>query len=91
MGDHTKVGIGTLFNAGTVVGFNCNIYGSDIPDRFVPSFSWGQGREMVEYDVEKAMLTAQIVMERRNVKFSDTHRQVFQKIFELSRRCARNV
>jgi len=91
MGDHTKVGIGTLFNSGTVVGFNCNIYGSDIPDRFVPSFSWGQGQEMVEYDLEKAVLTAQIVMERRNVKFSDAHRQVFERIFELSRRCVRNV
>jgi len=91
LGDHTKVGIGTLFNAGTVVGFNCNVYGSQIPAPFVPSFSWGQGREMVEYDLEKALLTAQIVMERRNVKFKDAHRQVFETIFELSRRCARNV
>ncbi len=91
MGDHTKAGIGTLFNSGTVVGFNCNIYGSDIPDRFVPSFSWGQGRNMVEYDVEKGMLTAQIVMERREVKFTDAHRQVFQQISELSGRCARNI
>ncbi len=91
MGDHTKVGIGALINSGTVVGFNCNIYGSEIPDRFVPSYSWGRGANMAEYDLEKAMLTAQIVMERREVKFTDAHRLVFQKIFELSHRCQRNI
>jgi hypothetical protein len=37
------------------------------------------------------MLTAQIVMERRDVRFTDAHRQVFQRIFELSRLAARNI
>jgi UDP-N-acetylglucosamine diphosphorylase/glucosamine-1-phosphate N-acetyltransferase len=91
MGDHTKIGIGVLLNSGTVVGFNSNIFGSDIPGPFVPSFSWGSGRVMVEYNLEKSMLTAQIVMERRNVKFADAHRQLFQKIYDLSRRCSRNI
>jgi UDP-N-acetylglucosamine diphosphorylase/glucosamine-1-phosphate N-acetyltransferase len=91
MGDHTKVGIGATFNSGTVVGFNCNIYGSEAPNRFVPSFSWGRGAEMSDYVLEKAMLTAQVVMERRDVKFTDAHQQVFQRIFDLSGRCARNV
>jgi hypothetical protein len=46
---------------------------------------------MSDYVLEKAMLTAQIVMERRDVKFTDAHQQVFQRIFDLSGRCARNV
>jgi UDP-N-acetylglucosamine diphosphorylase/glucosamine-1-phosphate N-acetyltransferase len=91
MGDHTKVGIGALIGSGTAVGFNCNIYGSDAPPRFVPSFSWGRGEELSEYEIEKAMLTAQVVMDRRDVKFTDAHRQVFQKIFELSKLAARNI
>jgi UDP-N-acetylglucosamine diphosphorylase/glucosamine-1-phosphate N-acetyltransferase len=91
MGDHSKTGIGTLFNCGTVVGFNCNIYGSTIIDKFVPSFSWGQAAEMTEYQLEKALLTAQVVMERRNVKFDRVYRGVFQKIFELAEKCQRNV
>jgi UDP-N-acetylglucosamine diphosphorylase/glucosamine-1-phosphate N-acetyltransferase len=91
MGDHSKTGIGTLFNSGTVVGFNCNIYGSTIIDKFVPSFSWGQGGNMIEYKLDKALLTAQVVMERRNVKFDQVCRGVFQKIFELTEKCQRNL
>jgi UDP-N-acetylglucosamine diphosphorylase/glucosamine-1-phosphate N-acetyltransferase len=91
VGAHTKTGIGTLFNSGTVVGFNCNVFGSELFVRFVPSFSWGTVRDLTTYDLEKAVLTAQVVMERRDVKFDDAYRQYFEKIFELSVRCARNI
>jgi UDP-N-acetylglucosamine diphosphorylase/glucosamine-1-phosphate N-acetyltransferase len=91
MGDHTKVGIGAEIGSGTAVGFNCNIYGSAAPPRFVPSFSWGRGEELVEYELERAMLTAQIVMERRDVRFTDAHRNAFRRIFELSQLAARNI
>ena len=91
MGDHSKTGIGTNFNSGTVVGFNCNIYGAELPPKFVPSFSWGSGADLTEYQLEKAVLTAQVVMERRDVRFEDAYRQYFQKIHELSNRCARNI
>jgi hypothetical protein len=59
-------------------------------DKFVPSYSWGSGGNMVEYELEKAVLTAQVVMERREVKFDDAYRAYFEKIFELSRKCERN-
>jgi len=91
MGDHTKTGINTLFNTGTVVGFNCNIFSAEMPDRFVPSYSWGHGAELTEYDLTKAMQTAEIVMERRKVKFDTAHREIFERIHELSSRCARNI
>jgi UDP-N-acetylglucosamine diphosphorylase/glucosamine-1-phosphate N-acetyltransferase len=91
MGDHTKTGIGTLFNSGTVVGFNCNIFGGELVDKFVPSFSWGRGRQLVPYELEKALLTAQVVMERRNVRFDDAYRGIFEKIFELSGKSQRNM
>lgn len=91
MGDHSKTGIGTLLNSGTVVGFNCNIYGSELSDKFVPSFSWGRSGETTDYDLGKALLTAQVVMERRNVRFDDSYRSIFEKIFELSRKCQRNI
>ncbi len=91
IGDHSKVGITTSFNTGTVIGFNCNIYGSDMPDKFVPSFSWGHGTKLGAYDLKKAMQTAQIVMERREIKWEESHEQLFTKIFELSKKCERNI
>ncbi|UCG51390.1 MAG: hypothetical protein JSW58_14570 [Candidatus Latescibacterota bacterium] len=91
MGDHTKAGIGTLFNSGAVIGFNCNLYGSELVEKFVPSFSWGHGKDMVDYELEKAMLTAQVVMERRDVKYGDAYKNIFKKIFDLSNRSARNI
>lgn len=91
MGDHTKTGINTLFNTGTVIGFNCNIYSSELPGKFVPSFSWGHGESMTPYDVTKAMQTAEIVMERRKIKFGTAHRKLFEKIHELSQKCGGNL
>ena len=91
MGDHTKTGINTLFNTGTVVGFNCNIFSSELPRKFVPSFSWGHGETMIPYDLDKAMQTAAVVMERRDVRFSAAHRALFSSLFKISERCGGNV
>jgi UDP-N-acetylglucosamine diphosphorylase/glucosamine-1-phosphate N-acetyltransferase len=91
MGDHTKTGINTLFNTGTVVGFNCNIFSSELPGKFVPSYSWGHGTEMTEYDVDKAMHTASVVLERRKARFTEAHRKIFAKIFEMRQLTNRNI
>ena len=42
MADHSKTGINTMFNTGTVLGVSTNIYGSGFPRNFIPSFSWGE-------------------------------------------------
>jgi len=91
IGDHTKTGINTIFNTGTVIGFNCNIYSSEMPPKFVPSFSWGHGEALTGYDLTKAMQTAEIVMERRKIKFDKAYKALFEKISELSEKCLRNV
>ncbi|NNL02580.1 MAG: glucose-1-phosphate thymidylyltransferase, partial [Eudoraea sp.] len=41
MGDHSKTAINTMFNTGTVIGVNCNIYTPGFPRNFIPSYSWG--------------------------------------------------
>jgi len=40
MGDHSKTGINTMFNTGTMVGIMCNIFGADFPPKYIPDFSW---------------------------------------------------
>jgi UDP-N-acetylglucosamine diphosphorylase/glucosamine-1-phosphate N-acetyltransferase len=91
MGDHTKTGINVPFNTGTVVGFNCNLYSSEMPAKFVPSFSWGHGGELARYELERAMHTAAIVMERRGVRFGAVQRALFQSIFDIGARAGWNV
>lgn len=39
MGDHSKCGINTMFNTGTVVGVSANIFGDGFPRNYIPSFS----------------------------------------------------
>jgi UDP-N-acetylglucosamine diphosphorylase/glucosamine-1-phosphate N-acetyltransferase len=82
MGDHSKCGINTMFNTGTVVGVSANIYGGGFPRNFIPSFSWGGSAGMLEYKLEKAILTASKVFARREKEFTQADAQLFQHIFE---------
>lgn len=91
LGDHTKTGINTMFNTGTVIGFNCNFFSSEPPDKFVGSYSWGSSGSLERYALEKAMQTAEVVMERRSIKFEKAHRDLFQKIFSLAERSGWNI
>ncbi|RYD59110.1 MAG: glucose-1-phosphate thymidylyltransferase [Sphingobacteriales bacterium] len=82
MGDHSKCGINTMFNTGTVAAVSCNIYGAGFPDKFIPSFSWGGVEGMVTYSFDKAMDTANRMMGRRKKSLSDAERRMYQYIFE---------
>lgn len=83
MGDHSKSGINTMFNTGTVVGVACNVYGAGFPPKFIPSFSWGH-TNMVEHNLEKAIETARIVMGRRKVEMTKEYENLLRKVFELT-------
>lgn len=86
MGDHSKCGINTMFNTGTVAGVSCNIYGGDFPEKFIPSFSWGGRNGMVAYNLDKAMDTANRMMQRRNRQLSPGEQTVLQYVFEQTRK-----
>ena len=84
MGDHSKCGINTMFNTGTVVGVSSNIFGSGFPRNFIPSFSWGGSAGFTTYTIPKAFETAEIVMSRRHVELPDEDRAILQHVFELT-------
>jgi len=84
MGDHSKCSINTMFNTGTVVGVSANIFGSGFPEKFVPSFSWGNGSEAITYKLEKAIDTANRMMARRNTSLSTGEIAVLKHIFDNS-------
>jgi len=82
MGDHSKCGINTMFNTGTVVGVSANIFGAGFPRNFVPSFSWGGSAGMTTYKTQKAFEVAEIVMKRRNIEFSEEDKKILEHVFE---------
>jgi UDP-N-acetylglucosamine diphosphorylase/glucosamine-1-phosphate N-acetyltransferase len=86
MGDHSKCGINTMFNTGTVVGVSANIFGSGFPRNFVPSFSWGGASGFTTYITKKAFETARIVMSRRNVEFDEREAAILEHVFELTKK-----
>lgn len=86
MGDHSKCGINTMFNTGTVVGVSANIFGSGFPRNFVPSFSWGGASGFTTYQTNKAFQTAKIAMTRRNVEFTDLDAAILEHVFEFTKK-----
>lgn len=86
MGDHSKCGINTMFNTGTVVGVSANIFGAGFPRNFVPSYSWGGASGFSTYLTSKAFQTAKIVMARRNVEFTDEDAMILEHVFEETKK-----
>lgn len=86
MGDHSKCGINTMFNTGTVVGVSANIFGSGFPRNFVPSFSWGGAAGFTTYTTSKAFATAKLVMSRRNVDFDEKEQAILEQVFEETKK-----
>ena len=85
MGDHSKSGINTMFNTGTVVGFSCNIYGAGFPEKYIPSFAWGGVDSKITYDLTKSIDTAKKVMQRRNLVLNEHDEKLFGEIFDMTK------
>ncbi|ALU74605.1 GlmU family protein [Tenacibaculum finnmarkense] len=85
MGDHSKCGINTMFNTGTVVGVSANIFGSGFPRNFVPSFSWGGASGFTEYKTNKVFEVAEMVMKRRNIEFDEKEQRILSHVFEQTK------
>lgn len=82
MGDHSKCGINTMLNTGTVIGVSSNIFGAGFPRNFIPSYSWGGASGITTYKLEKAFETAEKVMARRKKELDKTERDILTHIFD---------
>ena len=89
MGDHSKCGINTMFNTGTVVGVSVNIFGSGFPRNFIPSFSWGGNAGFTTYLTKKAFEVANVVMSRRGLEFSKQEAAILEHVFEETKKYRR--
>lgn len=86
MGDHSKSGINTMFNTGTVAGVSSNIFGGGFPPKTIPSFAWVNVPVIEEYQLNKAVEVARIVMNRRKIDMTRTYEELMRYIFKLTER-----
>ena len=84
VGDHTKCGINTMLNTGSVIGVNTMIYGSGFLRNFIPSFSWGSAAGITIYKFETALETARIVMERRGRELTTEDEAILRFVYNQS-------
>ncbi|RUT79360.1 GlmU family protein [Ancylomarina longa] len=86
MGDHSKCGINTMLNTGTVIGVCCNVYGAGFPRNFIPSFAMGGNHGFREYRLNASFDVAKLVMQRRSIEFSDVDKDIISHIFESTKK-----
>lgn len=84
MGDHSKCGISTIFNTGTVVDVCANVFGGGLPPTYIPSFAWGGANGFTTYKIEKALETINKVMNRRNADFSEDDKDILLHLFKMT-------
>ncbi|MGK2961219.1 MAG: putative sugar nucleotidyl transferase [Gemmatimonadaceae bacterium] len=71
VGDHAKLGIGTMLTTGCVVGAGANVYGAGVTPKVVPPFAWGAREPWGRNDFSRFCEVAARVMERRHVSLTE--------------------
>ncbi|HEY5564518.1 MAG TPA: putative sugar nucleotidyl transferase, partial [Rhodothermia bacterium] len=85
MGDHSRSGINTMFNTGTVVGLACNVFGAGYQPRHIPSFSWGGRERLMDHSPEKAFASIRAMMARRGQTLSPEEEAVLRDVYDRER------
>jgi UDP-N-acetylglucosamine diphosphorylase/glucosamine-1-phosphate N-acetyltransferase len=85
VGDHVKTGIGTLLTTGARIGVGSHVFGGAVSPRWLPHFSWHDGRERTEVRWDAFHRTAETVMSRRGKTMSDGERDLLADLHARSR------
>ncbi len=84
MGDHSKCGINTMFNTGTVIGVSSNVFGSGFQRNFISSFKWGGTAGFSTFLPKKAIAVATEMYRRRNLELSDIDAKLIEDVYNLT-------
>ncbi|WP_321318872.1 GlmU family protein [Labilibaculum sp.] len=85
MGDHSKCGINTMLNTGTVIGVSANVFGAGFPRNFIPSFAMGGNHGFKEYRLKATFEVAGLVMQRRGMEFNEVEKNILTNVFEMTK------
>ncbi|BBA17432.1 putative sugar nucleotidyl transferase [Blattabacterium cuenoti] len=83
MGDHSKSAINTQFNTATIVGVGDSIFGYGFPSRYIPSFYLGGIQRKKRISFHQVCETAEIMMNRRNIRFSILDKKILEYLYQL--------
>jgi len=82
-GDHTKTGINTMLNTGSIIGIFTIIAGGGFPDKFIDSFTWYiSGKLPAKYKISEALETARVVMSRRDVELTSAYEELVREVYK---------
>ncbi len=84
IGDHTKIAIGTRLNTGSYVGYCCQLSGSQLTPKFLPSFSFWTDQGTQPYNLDKAMTVAQRMMDRRDKQWADWDERMMRYVHQTA-------
>ncbi|MEK7298469.1 MAG: hypothetical protein AAB066_01105, partial [Candidatus Margulisiibacteriota bacterium] len=82
LGDHVKLGIGTLLGAGTLIGYGSSLTGPDSHNKWIPPFSWGTAGDYTRHELHMFLKTARAAMLRRQVDLHQDEAQVIMQYYE---------
>ncbi|MEQ9279301.1 MAG: putative sugar nucleotidyl transferase [Balneola sp.] len=81
MGDHSKTSINSMLSTGTTCGVSSNIFTSDFPPKYIPSFTWLDGVKNPEFRFDKALEVMKAMMARRKIELSDEYEHMMRYLF----------
>ena len=85
MGDHSKSGINSMFNTGTVVDPCSNLFDSGFPPQHVPPYTWGNVHAGFEtYRFDKFLEAEERVFSRRGKVLEESYKSLLQHLFTES-------
>lgn len=79
--DYTKTGINSMFNAGTVTGIMCNLFGSGFPPANIPDFSWGGADGFEVYRADKGIDAARREMKRCGLTMAEEEERLILRVY----------
>jgi UDP-N-acetylglucosamine diphosphorylase/glucosamine-1-phosphate N-acetyltransferase len=81
MGDYSRTAINTSINTGSVIGVCCNVFGSGLTPKFIPSFSWGADG-IQRYDFDKALAHIQNWKALKKEVLTENETSILNHIFD---------
>jgi len=80
-GDHAKTAIGTLFDAGSVIGAGASVFGGVRAPKYIPPFAWG-GVASERMTQQKFLSVVERVFPRRHVEVSDSMKSFLIRAYD---------